>query len=163
MQLRFPRARGSLLFLVLSLTASQYANSQVSGGTIRGSVTDPSGAVIPSAHVLIENDATRVEQSVNTNGAGIYIAPDLNPGTYSITTSAPGFSTIEQTGANLTVGAVLVINVVLTVGSNTEKVVVNDTAAAVERGTSELSGVVGQDEVTQRPLNGSDWSELAQL
>jgi hypothetical protein len=163
MQFKFPRAGGILFFFMLSVTASQYANAQVSGGTIRGSVTDPSGAVIPNAHVLIENDATHVKQTMITNGAGIYIAPDLNPGTYSITASAKGFATFERTGADLTVGAVLVVNMILSVGAQTEKVVVSDVTSNVELGTSELSGVVGQEQVTQLPLNGRDWSQLATL
>jgi hypothetical protein len=163
MQLKIPRTGVSLLLFVLCLAASQQASAQVSGGTIRGSVTDSSGAVIPNAQVVIQNDDTGVKQTVKTNGAGIYIAPDLAPGTYTITASAPGFSTVEQTGANLTVGAVLVINVPLAIGAQTEKVTVSATAATIELGSSELSGVVGQGEVTQLPLNGRDWSQLATL
>lgn len=163
MQLRVPRASGKLFFLVLALTAGQYASAQVSGGTIRGSVADPSGAVIPKAHVLIENDATHLKQSVVTNDAGLYVVPSLAPGTYSITTSARGFSTVQQTGARLTVGAVLVINFALSVGAQSEKIEVEATASTIELGSSELSGVVGQEKVTQLPLNGRDWSQLATL
>lgn len=163
MQFRSPWTGVSLIIAVLSLAAGRQAESQVAGGTIRGSVTDSSGAVIPNAHVIIVNDATHVEQTANTNGAGIYIVPDLAPGTYSITASASGFSTVEQTGASLTVGAVLVINVALAVGAQTEKITVSATAATIELGSSELSGVVGQGEVTQLPLNGRDWSQLATL
>ena len=163
MRLSIPRVSSIGVVLVLSLFASQKMNPQVSGGTIRGSVTDASGAVIPKAHVMIENDATHVRHAVDTNSAGIYIAPDLIPGTYSITASAPGFSTIVQSGAHLQVGAVLVINCTLAVGARTDKVEVDSAVSTVELGTSELSGVIGEQRITDLPLNGRDWSQLATL
>jgi hypothetical protein len=162
MQHRIPRVSSIVLLLMLPF-ASAKLYSQISGGTIRGSVTDASGAEIPNASVVIENLATHLRSSRMSNGDGIYVAPDLQPGTYSITVSAPGFSTKEQSGANLTVGAVLVINTSLSVGSRTDKVTVSSTASTIELSTSELSGVVGQKEVTQLPLNGRDWSALATL
>lgn len=137
--------------------------AQVSGGTIRGTVTDPTGAIIPGAHVAIESIATKVKQEVTTNGSGIYLLPDLQPGIYSITVRAAGFSTQVQSGATLTVGAVLVLNSTLSVGSKTEQVTVSTTAATVELGTSEVSGVIGTERITQLPLNGRDWSQLATL
>jgi hypothetical protein len=137
--------------------------AQVSGGTIRGTATDPSGAVIPGAHVAIENASTNVKRDVTTNGSGIYIAPDLLPGPYVVTVSATGFTTQVQSGANLQVGAVLVLNITLAIGSQTERVTVSTTASTVELGTSELSGVIGKERITELPLNGRDWSQLATL
>lgn len=163
MQYRILRASGIALCVMLSLASAPGIKSQVSGGTIRGNVADASGAVIPNAQVLIENEATHVRNVVTTNASGIYVMPDLQPGTYDITVSASGFSTVEQRGANLTVGAVLVINSALPVGSRTDKVTVSSTVDTIELGTSELSGVIGEHEVTQLPLNGRDWSQLATL
>lgn len=163
MRFSIPRTGCSVIAFMLVLFASPRLNPQVSGGTIRGSVTDASGAVIANAHVMIENDATHVRSAVVTNSAGIYIMPDLIPGPYSITATAPGFSTVVQSGANLQVGAVLVINCMLAVGARTDKVEVSSTASTVELGTSELSGVIGEQRITQLPLNGRDWSQLATL
>lgn len=163
MQCRIHRVISIAFCLMLSLVSAPGLKSQVSGGTIRGNVADTSGAVIPNAQVVIENEATHVRNVVTTNASGIYVMPDLQPGTYVITVSANGFSTVEQSGANLTVGAVLVINSALPVGSRTDKVTVSSTVDTIELGTSELSGVIGEHEVTQLPLNGRDWSQLATL
>ena len=154
---------GFAILMSLILLVNQRASSQVSAGTIRGTVADASGAVIPNAHVKIEEDSTHLVREVTTNSAGIYIAPNLSPGTYTITASAPGFATQAQSGATLTVGAVLVINSALKVGTNTVQVMVSSTASTVELGSSELSGVIAKKTVTQLPLNGRDWSQLATL
>src|ERR1700730_17971478 len=78
---------------------------QVAGASLAGTVTDASGAVIPGANVAINNTATAVTRVVTTDAAGFYSAPNLLPGNYDITTTAPGFSTQVQTGTALTVGA----------------------------------------------------------
>jgi hypothetical protein len=152
-----------LVFLAGSILPPGHLAGQVSGGTIRGTVSDPTGAVIPGARVTIQSVATGIKQEATTNGSGIYLVPDLNPGIYSITVKAQGFATQIQTGATLTVGAVLVLNSTLELGGQTERVIVSTTAANVELGTSELSGVIGTDRITQLPLNGRDWSQLATL
>ena len=100
---------------------------------------------------------------MTTNDSGIYIAPNLLPGIYSVRVTARGFTTQVVTGVELQVGVELVQNITLTVGSHTERVTVSTTAVTIELGTSELSGVIGTKGITQLPLNGRDWSQLATL
>src|SRR6516225_1317467 len=83
-----------LLLCVLSLLFACRAQAQVAGAGLSGTVTDPSGALIPSAQISIKNTATGVVRVVTTDAAGLYTAPNLLPGTYEITASAPGFATV---------------------------------------------------------------------
>src|SRR4029079_14710903 len=73
------------------------ANAQVSGATLSGTVSDPSGAVIAGAQVSIVNRQTGDARAVTTDTSGLYSAPNLLPGTYDVTVGATGFSTTKQT------------------------------------------------------------------
>jgi hypothetical protein len=155
--------RSSCIAVVAFLLFSLKLAAQVSGGTIQGTVADSSGAVLPDAKVTIQNIGTSVSRDVTTNGSGRYSAPSLLPGTYAITATAPGFRVQRKTGAELTVGAVVDLSFTMVVGSQTQEVEVSTALTNVELSTSELSGVVGQQRITQLPLNGRDWTQLATL
>jgi len=148
-----------LFFILLPLSA--YA--QVSGATLLGTVTDSSGAVIPSVQVSIKNEGTGEVRTVSVDLAGFYSAPNLLPGKYDVSVSAPGFSTAETKGVTLTVGAQQLLNVKMQVGQVSEKIEVTDVAPAVQLADSTIGGVVGQEAVAQLPLNGRDWTSLATL
>jgi hypothetical protein len=136
---------------------------QVVGATLSGTVTDQSGAVVPNTQISITNVATGVTRAVTTDAAGFYAAPNLLPGTYEITTTAPGFTTQVRTGITLTVGAQQVLNITMQVGRVTEKVQVTGEAPAVQLATSSLSAVVNSTTVRELPLNGRSWTDLATL
>src|SRR6516164_4672357 len=95
----------AILALVLGLTSAGRLRAQVVGGTVLGTVSDPSGAVIPDAQVSIRNESTGVVTAVTTNKDGFYTAPNLLPATYEITVSGSGFATEVRKGVVLTVGA----------------------------------------------------------
>ena len=139
------------------------ARAQVAGATLSGTVTDASGAVIPRAQVSIKNIATGSTRNVATDAAGFYTAPDLLPGTYDVTATAPGFATEVQSGVVLTVGAQQVLNLLMRVGRVTEKVEVAGAAPAVQLATSSLSAAVNSTTVRELPLNGRSWTDLATL
>jgi hypothetical protein len=136
---------------------------QVAGATLSGTVRDQSGLVIPRADISISNVATGVARALTTDSAGFYSAPNLLPGTYEITASAPGFTTEVQTGITLTVGAQQVLNLTLRVGRTTEKVQVAGEAPAVQLASSTISAVVDSTTVRELPLNGRSWTDLANL
>jgi hypothetical protein len=106
-------------FAALMLTAflSIPSHAQVAGGTIAGTVSDPSGAIIPNARISVKNVATGVTRAVTIDGAGFYTAPNLLPGTYEITAAAGGFATEVRTGITLTVGSQQVLNITMQVGA----------------------------------------------
>jgi len=135
----------------------------VAGGTLQGTVTDASGAVIPNAQITVKNVATGVSRDIHSNDEGVYSAASLAPGLYVMTISMSGFGPQTLKNINVTVGAVQVINVKLTVGQAAENIEVSAAPAAIELGTSEISGVIGERLVKELPLNGRDWTQLATL
>src|SRR5258708_2704294 len=150
--------------LLVTLTLSTLrARAQVSGATLSGSVTDASGAVIPNVQVSIKNEGTGEARAVTVDSAGYYSAPNLLPGKYDVSASAPGFATTLQTGVELTVGGQQLLNIKLRVGQVTETIEVTDVASSVQLTTSTVGGIVDQEAVAQLPLNGRDWTSLATL
>jgi len=152
-----------VMALTLSLFVSVPVHAQVTGATLSGTVTDPSGAVIPNAKVSIKNTATGVTRDVATDKAGSYSASNLLPGSYEVSTSSPGFSTQVQTGITLTVGALHLLNISLQVGQVAQQVKVTAGASAVQLATSVISAEVNATTVRELPLNGRDWTQLAAL
>jgi outer membrane receptor protein involved in Fe transport len=154
-----------LLFLTLLAGTLIWlpAGAQVAGGTLSGTVTDTSGAVIPRATISIRNPATSVSREVTTDSVGFYAAPNLLPGVYEVATTAPGFATVVQTAITLTVGALQVLNITMQVGQVTEKVQVTGAAPEVQLATSSISAVVNSTTIQELPLNGRSWTDLANL
>jgi hypothetical protein len=163
MSLKFRRVSGVVLVMVLAVTFCALAHSQVAGGTILGTVSDASGAVVAGAQVTIKDLATGVSRVVPTDSRGSYSAANLLPGTYSITVLVSGFATEEQSGIDVTVGSQMLINVKLKPGATQEKIEVQGTTSAVELTTSTISDQVGSRTIKDLPLNGRDWTQLATL
>src|ERR1700737_3264903 len=156
--------RGLLVYVLLALAAVPppiYA--QVAGATLAGTVTDPSGAVVPNVKVSITNTATGVVRDITTDEAGFYSAPNLLPGIYDITAVAPGFSTYRKIGLALTVGASFALNISLRIGEVSQQVDVIATAPTVQLSSSTISAEVNATTVRELPLNGRDWTQLAAL
>jgi carboxypeptidase family protein len=151
----------SLSLILLSGDPTVWA--QLAGATLSGQVSDRSGAIIASASVTIRNMATDEVRKVTTNEKGLYNAPSLQPGIYSVTVSAPGFTTHVERDLQLTVGAIRELDVSLTVGTTAEHVDVQAGAADVETDTSVVSATVEQQRIVDLPLNGRDWTQLAVL
>ena len=134
------RVFGLALFMFiafLGFLAVPQVYGQVTGGTILGTVTDASGSAVPNAEVTITNTATGVVNSLMTNDSGLYSAPNLLPGPYTVTVKATGFSTSIVKGIDLTVGQQQAINVSLKVGETSQQVEVSASAIAVETASSE--------------------------
>lgn len=107
-------------------------------GEINGTVADSSGAVIAGASVTVTNNATGVSRSVETNEAGAYNVPFLNPGTYTVTAELEGFKTGRVDGRIVEVGAVLEVNIALEVGAVTEVIEVQAGAQMLNTADSAL-------------------------
>jgi hypothetical protein len=154
----------AFVFLVSGIVFSNPATAQVAGGTLVGTITDPSEKSIPQAQVAITNVATGITTTVTTNSDGFYIAHNLLPGEYQVTVSASGFGTETRKGVSLTVGSQQVFNLTLQVGSAAKTVVeVTTEAPAVQLSSSDISAVVNATTVRELPLNGRSWTDLAAL
>jgi outer membrane receptor protein involved in Fe transport len=152
----------ALVLLGLSLPVRLAAQGAIAG-TINGTVTDPSGAVVPNAQVVVTNTGTQIGTTVTTSAQGFYSVPNLPAGTYGVTASAPGFSSSVANNIDLTVGAQQTVNLALKVGQTSQTVEVTGAAPSVELTSSTLSEVVTGPEVRELPLNGRSWTDLATL
>lgn len=149
--------------LGLSLVIASTVRAQVTGATLTGTITDTSGAIVSGVEVSIRNTRTDIARRTTTNEAGIYNAPNLSPGAYEITASAPGFQTEVRTGITLTVGAEQVLDLRIGVAMVREEVKVSGAAPTVQLNSSTISDVVDSTTVVELPLNGRSWTDLAIL
>ena len=155
----FRRTLALVAFAILSIGL----HAQVVGGTISGTVTDASGAVIPNAVVVVHNQDTGTQRTLTTNASGFYSAPSIPVGTYLVTTSVTGFVPYSHDRIGLAVGESLVLPIVLTVGTSGTVEVFDDSLSTVNLSTEQTSGVVGQREVKDLPLNGRSYDQLITL
>src|SRR5271167_1295627 len=155
--------QGNWVSTLLVVVTAATASAQTSGGAIRGTISDPSGALIPAAGITIEEISTSQNWKLVSSSAGLYNAPNLPVGRYNLTVKAPGFSAAERTDINVQVGAERVVDVQLTVGKSEEKVTVASQAATVDLATSQTGAVNSGEVVRELPLNGRDWTTLAAL
>src|SRR5437899_9551696 len=112
-----PKKIAFFALILCVLAAPAFAQSQAANGTIEGTVTDRSGAVLPGVTVTITNTNTGLERVVNTNEKGLYRAPLLPLGTYRVAAEIQGFKKFEQSGVTLSVGQTAVVNANLAVGA----------------------------------------------
>src|SRR6202047_746491 len=149
--------------LLLSLLCSHPVHGQVVGGTISGTISDRSGAVVANATVSLQNLATGVTTAVTTNAQGLYSLPNLLPGDYQETVSAPGFEKAIRNGIVLTVGAQMVSNVEMKVGAINESIQVSDQPPDLQLESSAISSSTDSKTLVELPLNARSWTDLATL
>src|ERR1700730_8657382 len=152
-----------MFLFMFAIAGSRNVQAQVSGATLSGIVTDPSGALVPNAAITIRNTDTGATRNVNSNADGFYSAPNLNPGNYEVKISAKGFANTLQKGIVLTVSAQQTFSPVLTVGKIDQTVVVSVAPPSIQSSSSTLSATVDGTTVRELPLNGRDWTSLATL
>jgi hypothetical protein len=138
-------------------------DAQVVGGSIGGIVTDPSGAAVHGADVIIRNTDTGAERALTTGTDGRYIAPSLPAGRYNVLITTKGFGAQQRSGVVLSVGEVSEVDVALSVGLVAQTVEVEDTPRAVNVSTQQTSGLVDSRQVKELPLNGRSYDQLLTL
>lgn len=133
-------------------------------GTIGGTVTDPSGAVVPSVTVTVTEVGTGYSRSATTSGEGYYVIPSLRPGRHTLTAEAPGFRNYSQIGIFLLADQSLTVNVGLELGRAAETITVEASPLQVDTTTGTLNKqVVDQTRMVELPLNGRNAAELTLL
>ena len=150
------------LLLLAGLAGGLFAQTSGSGA-ITGTVTDPSGSVIPAATVVIHSADTGADQNLVTNEAGIYVAPFLRPGMYTITAGKAGFTKTARKGIALQVGRSLTLDFALTVQSSAETVTVSAETPILDTEKTEVSQVVSENAVKNLPINGRRWDAFVLL
>src|ERR1051326_6130907 len=150
------------LLILAGLFAFGIASGQTLGG-ITGVVTDPSGAVIPNASVMVTNTATNVARSTTTNTDGLYFFPDLVPGTYNVQVTAGGFDTVVKQNIVLQVQQTARIDFTLKGGQSTETVQVAANAALLTTEDATIGTVIEEQRIIELPLNGRSYLSLVAL
>src|SRR5215813_10999752 len=155
--------RRTLLCLLVALLAVPVMFAQVDTGTIAGSVHDSQGAAVAAATITFVETGTNTTSKTQTDGSGDYASPPLRPGNYKITAAAPGFKTETRGTIVLQVQDRLRQDFSMAVGSVSENVEVTAETPTIQTDTSSLGEVVSTKEMTQLPLNGRDYIQLATL
>ena len=130
--------------------------------SIRGLVTDASGAAVPDATVIIRNTATNESRTIITNDSGFYAFPSIIPGTYDVTITHAGFKKAEVTGRVAQVSESAQVDVTLEVGQTSDSVTVSAAGAELlSTSNAEIGGVLQSRLVNDIPLNGRNFFDLA--
>src|SRR5208283_5228303 len=150
----------ALLVIAAVMAPSLMAQSSVSGD-LTGTVTDPSGAVLPNATVTMKSDANGSTRTSTTNSNGSYRFSLLPPGSYTVSVTASGFSTAE-TKANVGIGTAAVTDVKMAVGAGSQTVEVTSSAPLVNAETADNTTNFGTNLITNLPNGGNDLTYVAQ-
>jgi Carboxypeptidase regulatory-like domain len=151
-----------LLTLGIGLIGVRVAQAQ-SEAAISGTVTDASGSTIPDAAVAVQNVETGAVRNVLTDSDGRYDAPLLPIGGYKVTVEKAGFKSESRTGITLVVGQRAKVDITLSVGEFQQTVTVTEVPETVAVSTEDTSGLVGQEQVKDLPLNGRSYDQLLTL
>jgi hypothetical protein len=151
------------LLSVFLLGISALAASGQSTATLTGSVSDPTGAVVPNAQVVIHSLGTGLNRTLVTDSAGLYAAASLQPGDYSVKVTAAGFSSTSIPKISLEVAQSAVANVKLDIASAGETVQVSSAASQIEAETITVGQVIDRTTVQELPLNGRHFLDLTVL
>lgn len=158
MRVRFWAGLLACLLVVVPL-----ASAQKTTGTITGTITDPSGAVVPDATVTVVNENTGATRTATSNEQGSFSFPELQAGTYSLTVTKAGFRKLTQKNVELHVADVTNLNVRVEMGPTAETVTVEASAVQVETQSGTVGNVVSGQEVRELPLNGRNFVQLTTL
>lgn len=151
---------GCLCFL---LASTNYAAAQVDQGSITGTVTDTTGAVVSDAAVTLVNTDVGLNLKNTTNSNGIYTFSPVRIGHYTVTVTAPGFATTTQKNITVNVAQSLQVNVQLKLGAATETVEVTTAPPVLQTDNAAVGQVITERSVNDLPLNGRNFTFLAQL
>lgn len=130
------------------------AHGQSTFGSITGTVKDPTGAIIPSVEVEVLHDPTGAIRKVVTSSAGVFNVPNLDIGSYRVRAAAPGFSTTERSGLQLSANQVINLELQLNVGTTAETIEVREVTPSISTETTDISGHMTHESLQSLPLVG---------
>lgn len=161
---KITRNHGLWLFLTVLLVLGWGTSAQAQvTGSMKGLITDPSGAAVASANVTVANTDTGVSRATTSDASGSYLVLALPFGRYEIKVSKSGFQEYDRSGIELNVGQEVGVDVRLQLSTVKSAVTVSEDAPIVNTTTSDISGLVGAREIKQLPLNGRSYDLLLPL
>jgi len=153
----------ALVCAAVLLLMSPSVSAQTVTGTLQGTVSDAKGAVLPGAEVVIRNMETGQERAAKTNSEGLFVAPFLPLGRYTVTVSSTGFSKVSQENIEVTLNQTRVVAFTLNPSVVTEAVVVTAEAAPINTTNAEIKGSLNAQEITEKPtFNQGSFLTLAE-
>jgi hypothetical protein len=155
----------SLVLIVFSLLfiLGQSAHAQVDEGAVTGIVQDTTGAVVPNAQVTLLNIDQGISLNTKTDNAGSYTFSPVRIGRYTVSVTAQGFEKTTQSNVTVQVAQTVQVNVQLKPGASTETVYVNTAPPLMQTQEASVGQTIGSQEVNNLPLNGRNFTFLAQL
>ena len=150
-----------LVGIILCLVSSSPA--QVDRAGLNGTVTDPSGRVLPQAHIIAVQDATGLRREATSSSSGTYDIPELPLGVYAITFEHEGFKSLTFVDVEEVIGRTRTLDATLQVSGGQQKVEVSSSSALIDRNASAVTGLIERQQADELPLNGRDWSQLTAL
>ncbi|MBI3669066.1 MAG: TonB-dependent receptor [Acidobacteria bacterium] len=157
-----------ILFLVSAILglcsgAPAWAQSEATSGTLRGTVSDASGGLVPGAKVTVKNLETGYTRETQTGDDGYFNIPLLPVGLYELRVEKQGFSTLVQSNLQVSIGVVTAVNLELKLGAATEVIEVKGAAPLVETTRTQVSAVVDDTAVRALPLHGRNYLDFVLL
>src|SRR5437764_3245215 len=149
--------------VLLCVLAAVPLYGQTPSGEISGVITDASGSVLPGVTITLTNVATNAQRVVQTNEAGQYVMPALQPGVYSLKAELSGFRAIERTNLEVQVGSARRVPLALEVGALNDTVQVVGEAPPIQTETAAIGTVIENRSIVELPLNGRNYLQLASL
>jgi hypothetical protein len=153
----------ALLVTSLAIPFAVSAVAQSDSSAVSGTVTDPTGALLPKAKVTLRNVATGVENTVISNDSGQYTIPNVRPGTYTVTVEAQGFQTYKTSGVQVDPSIAKRVDAPMKVGDTSTNVVVEANSNTAQTESAVLGQLVTQEQVKSIQLNGRNPMYLAQM
>ncbi len=158
-----PIARYCLALVAILLLASGAFTQSTTDGAIGGTVTDPSGAAVPNAKVIVRNNGTNAEQIVTTDETGYFRVAKLTPALYTVTISAAGFANFKAEQVIVDVGRLSELSAKLSVAAAGATVLVSSELPQINTSSPDFGPIVDQAAIANLPINGGRWSDFALL
>lgn len=154
-----------LMGVILAMVsfAGAIVQGQTSPASLTGKVEDGAGAMLPGAAVTVTNLETNAIRRTTSDSTGSYLVLSLPVGHYEVRASATGFKTKVETNVSLVVGQQATLNILLEIGQVSESVTVFGDPGVLNLGTSSVTGMVGEKEIKNLPLNGRSFDNLITL
>src|ERR1700694_3081337 len=159
---------GSAVFQLVCATCtllllSVSALAQSTTGRILGTLTDPTGAAVAGATIVVTDVQRGTSRTLTTDESGAYAAPDLPPGTYKIHVEARGFKSVERPNVQIEVASDVRADFTLQPGQVSETVTITEEVPLLNTTSATLGGTLSNKEINDLPLNGRNYENLLQL
>ncbi len=163
MKIKFSGRSAAAVLGIICLLFSLPAFAQFDTGTINGTITDPSGAVVPNAAITVTNLNTSIRTTLQSNSSGSFVASALPFGRYVVSATASGFGPATTQPITLTVGATVQVNLVLNVASANATVEVTGTGTTVDTSSSTTGTTLDSHQISNLPVNGRDVTDFLEI